>query len=269
MAKADEIFVHEREPNPEWQADLDRIAPTGGRANWLKIVWYPGEPYEPIGRWVIYEMIVDLSTVPSDFLIDINGPDPKTVGYWQRDGMLRTGTKRWHSDSLVSHIQWKLFKETHCYPNLTWIIQGDKGGHLYKFGPTEIECLKKMGGDEHSDTPLPGDLPYADYDRRVSSKLAERDKLRKWRRGMGFDERGMTKTAAGLHVYGERNDMEQEYNMRLLKWIEDQMEEAISDIPRSLLPSASDFPDPVGPVVDEDELDRKFVEETSTRTQGD
>jgi len=261
----DEIFVYDRTPDPAWQADLDRIAPTGGRANWLKIAWMPGETYEPVQRWVIYEVITQLHTVPPDFLADIRGPDPRTIGFWGRDK--GESFDRWHSDSLVSHAQWKLFNETGGYPNLTWIIQGDRGGHLYKLGPTEISALEEAGGDLGTDTPLPGDLPYADYDKRVASKLAERDRLRRWRRGMSWDERGMTKTEAGLLVRRERREVEMEYNMRTLEWLNGQIDDAMSDLSRGNAPNVSDFSH-VEPVrVDEDEAMRAFVEDTSTTVE--
>jgi len=224
----------------------------------------PGEPYEPVGRWVIYEIITQLRTVPPDFLADIRGPNPRTIGYWARDK--GESFDRWHSDSLVSHVQWKLFQETGGFPNLTWIIQGDKGGHLYKLGPTEIGALKEIGCED-ADTPLPGDLPYADYDQRVSGKLAARDRLRKWRRSMGWDERGMTKTEAGLLVRRERREVEMEYNMKTLEWLNGQIDDAMSDLSRANLPQVSDFSH-VEPVrVDEDDAMRAFVEDTSTTVE--
>lgn len=284
MSKPDSLFTHHREPDSAWQADLDRIAEPGGRVNWLRIHWFPGKPYEPIQRWAIWEMIPQLEALVHDpdvcntLLAQYDGPNPAEFGEWVPDTTV-PGGKRWLSYSLISYVQWKLYQDTKregrpCASNLTWIIQGDKGGHLYKLGPTEIAALSELqaygwGSEDGpgADTPLPGDLPYADYDHRVASKLAERDKLRRWRQTMSWDERGMTKTEAGLIVRRERRDVEMEYNMKLLKWVEDQIETAVSDLSRVNLPQPSDFSHIEPEYVDEEEAERAFVEETSTTVE--
>ena len=274
------MFYYEREPDPAWQADLERIAPKSDKANWLEIVWYPGEPYEPVQRWVLYEVMPLLDRVPEGFLEDIKGPDPKVDGYWKKDDdidpVLATkktldGTPmRWHSNSVHSHIAWKLFRKLgeKAYPLLTWIIQGSKGGHLWQLGQTELGILEGHG-IQGADTPCPGELPYADYDPRVSAKLAERDKLRRWRQSTAWDDRGMKKTAAGLWVRGDRKAAEEDYNRRVMKWLEDQIETAWSDLSRVNLPQPSEFKDPNYVVEDEDEIDREFIEDTATTVKLD
>ena len=47
--------------DPYWQDQLSRIAPKSIRYDWLKIVWEPGDEWEPIGRWFIYTMTPPLS----------------------------------------------------------------------------------------------------------------------------------------------------------------------------------------------------------------
>ena len=267
------MFVHEREPDPNWQADLDRIAPRLDRVNWLKIHWFAGMPYEPVQRWAIWEMIPTLEYVDQAILEDLRGPSPRENGYWKEDPEIpkemawKTSTSgiplRWHSNSLLSFDQWNLFRETNCFSQLVWIVQGDRGGHLYRLGQAEMGALANSG-IENADTPIPGDLPYADYSPLVSSKLAARDKLRRWDMGAGWDERsGMGQTEAGLWVRRDRKAQEEEYNKKMLTWLEDQIETAFSDLSRVNLPQVSDYSGP-GEVVDEDKIDEDFVTDTAT-----
>lgn len=275
MVKPDELFLYEREPDPKWQADLNRIAPPGDRVNWLKIHWFPGEPYEPIQRWAVWEIVVnplqhvktpDEAQFVKDVLADLNGPDPKTDGRWFYDEDL--GQDRWFSNSNVSQVQQKIYHEIgggQKIPHLTWIIQGSNGGHLWKLGPADRAVLAEFRADaDQVDTPLPGDLPYADYDERVSSRLAERDRLRRWKQGLGWDDRGYTKTAAGLYVRQDRHEAEKQYRLGLMKWLDAQIEDAFQDVSRSSLPGPSDFQGSKPKRVDLDELEREFVEDTGT-----
>jgi hypothetical protein len=267
------VFTWEREPDPLWQKDLERIAPRHEKVSWLRIHWFAGLPYEPIQRWAIWEMMPQLHYVDEDILEDLRGPSPRENGYWQVDREIppelawkkapNGDPLRWFSHSMVSLDQWTLFQQTNCLPVLCWIVQGSNGGHLYRLGQAEIGVLTEYGL-EGADTPLPGDLPYADYDDRVSAKLAERDKLRQWgQQGVQFDERGRTKTEAGLWVRRERIAQEQSYNKLMMKHLEDQIETAFSDLSRvNLNKIEKTVEEPIR--VDEDAIDEEFVTDTAT-----
>lgn len=256
------LFLRERTPNPAWQADLERLAPRSQRINWLKICWFPGEDYCPIQRWEIREMIPRLDTLPEDFLAMYRGPHPRTLGYWKADGSV-PGGRRWVSSSLISTIQWELFQETNCFSQRVWIIQGEKGGHVWKLSDHEKEFLEEAGITD--DVPAPGDLPYADYDHRVFDKLAEMDRLQTFDEAIGWDGRQNGKTAAGLYVVRDQRTMEIAFRTRLMKWLDSQVEAAIDSMPRGRLPGPSDFPTSARAVKPDDpeEIERSFIENTS------
>lgn len=246
---------------PEWQADLDRLSP-GDRVSRLVLAWLAGFPYEPVQRWAIYE-ITPAATIHSileqervagakNSLIhgvwnDLQGPDPRTTGEWRDDHRV-IGGKRWVSKSMVSRTQWDVHQQTGGFPVLCWIIEGDHGGHSWQFGQFEQGFLLEAGAAPDDVQrmgelwPNPGEKAYAPYDQRVFNALAERDLLRDWRMGMAWDDRAQ-RTTAGLILEGDYATRKQRTMDRMMKWLDNQIGEAISDIPRRMLPQWSDFTD--------------------------
>ena len=208
--------------------------------------------------------------VMQEMLDDLNGLSPRhpdnvkwiTPGYQVLEE--EQDITRWDSWSTVDFDQWTLFQETQCFAVPTWIIQGDKGGHRWRLSTAEIGVLKESG-IESPELPLPGDLPYADYDRRTFTQLAEFDKLRKWNLTTSWDDRGINKTVAGLYVRGERIAAEQEYNKALMKHLEGQIENTVDNMSRVNLPGMSELPeDESHRHIDTEADDQAFVEETAT-----
>lgn len=268
------MFHHTRDVPPEWQADLESVVPKSDRVTWLQLVWQPGWPYEPVQRWEIYEMTPNLDTVPPEVVAALRGPNPRSEGVFVADPKIpgSLGGKRWLSDSLVSLVQWELFRDTGCYGQRFWIIQGLRGGHKWRLSDAEKNFLASFvaGGREGKppDTPAPGDRCYAEWNDLAKMQLVRFDKLRKWNMGMAWDGRSMTKTEAGLYVQRDRYAEEQKFAKTMLKWLETQVEDAVDDIPRTMLPGNSDLPD--GDHYynkDEDELDRDLVESTASAPQ--
>ena len=262
-------YRHTREVDPAWQQELDQLCT--GHSHSLKIHWFAGWDYEPVQRWRIFEMIPEpYRGVPLEMLEDLRGFSPRHPdnGKWITPGYQvleeEQDITRWYSWSSVDFDQWTLFQETQCFAVPVWIIQGDKGGHRWRLSTTEIGVLQESG-IESPELPLPGDLPYADYDRRTFTQLAEFDRLRKWNMNTSWDDRGMTKTVAGLWVRGERIAAEQEYNKRLMKHLETHIENAVGEMSRQSLPGFSDLPPGDRNYNrDEDAEDQAFVEETAT-----
>lgn len=269
-------YQHTRTPDPAWQADLERLAPRSDEnVNWLKIHWFAGWDYEPIQRWRVFEMITvrEVSgrlNVPFEMLEDLKGMSPRHPdnGKWIREGFKvldeeSDGFDRWCSWSSVDFDQWTLFQETGCFPVPVWIIQGDKGGHRWRLSSAELGILKDSGIEEPK-LPLPGELSYADYNQLTFTQLAEFDKLRKWRMNTSWDSR-LEPNHAGLWVRRERQEMEKDYNRALLKHLEDQMEAAVGELPRSRLPGMSDLlPGDPSYNRNEEAEDEVFVNETAT-----
>lgn len=264
-------YLHTRDPDPAWQADLERLSPRTDDSHWLKIHWFAGWEYEPVQRWRIFEMVpAPYRGLPQEWLDDLQGLSPRDPknGEWITEGfkVLDEGekTKRWMSWSSVDFDQWTLFQETRCFAVPTWIIQGDKGGHRWRLSTAELGFLQDQGITD-PELPLPGDLPYADYDQRTFTQLAEFDKLRKWNLTTNWDDRGMNKTVAGIWVRSERQTAEREYNTRLLAHLGAQIETAVSDMSRVNIPGLSELPR--GDHYynrDEDAEDRTFIEDTAT-----
>lgn len=275
------LYYHTRDPDPVWQERLEGITPRSEKVNWLYLKWFPGMPYEPVQRWCIWELVPDLDLVPPDLLMELDGQSPRheSQGYWDEDPDLdqeldsplikrshRGIVQRWVSLANICLEEWEIFRETRCAANRTWIVQGDNGGHLYRMTRAELGVLE-ANGIKDADTPFPGDLPYAPMSDLTILKLAEMDWLRKWEKkeGKSFDVRtGLSKSDAGILIRRERRDREIEYNKRMLKWLDDQIEGAICDeLPRAVLPQPSETARPVR--VDEDKIDEEFIMDTPTR----
>lgn len=265
------MFHYTRSVPPEWQADLESVVPKSDRVTWLKIVWQPGMVYEPVQRWELYEMTPMSDAVPLYIHEALNGPNPRVEGEWVPDPKIpgHLGGKRWLSSSLVSLVQWELFRETGCYGQRFWILQGFRGGHKWKLSDAERNYLASFGvsGREGKppDTPQPGDRPYAEWNELAKVQIMRLDKLRKWSLGKPWEDRFAGKTEAGLYVQKDRWAEEQKFAKTMLKWLETQVEEAVDDIPRSMMPSNADLPD--GDHYynkDEDALERELVESTAS-----
>lgn len=260
------MFLHTRTPLPGWQAEIETIVPRSTRVPWLRIVWQPGMPYEPVQRWEIYEMMPLLQYVPFEIRQALSGPNPRTDGEWI-EAPRGSGNYRWITSSLLSLTQWKLFHETGCYPARFWIIQGTRGGHKWKLSAAERNFLQSFTGQEEIDTPLPGDLPYAEWDRRVLSKMLQHDRLRRWKFATPWDGRQVNRTKAGLWVKRDRLAEERLFAEKMLEYLESQVSDVVSDIPRRLLPGWSDLPE--GDHYynkDEDALDEQLVSATASAT---
>lgn len=227
-----------REVLAQWQADLETVVPRTDRVPWLKIAWQPGIEYEPVGRWMLYEMVPNLEWVPEGIVECLDGPNPRTVGVWH---IGEDGVKRWISDSLVSLLQWTLYHETGCYPMAWWVIQGDHGGHKLAWGVVERQMWEQAGRTV-VDLPTPGALPYAPYDGRVREQVIRADRMRQWRGSLAWDERAKTKEGAAKHVARHREGLKREYNRTMLAWLDDQVAGAVSDVSRKALQQFDDAP---------------------------
>ena len=256
MSQTDTAFAWTRKVPKRWQADLDQLTP-GDRLSRLVLTWQSGWPWDPLQRWEVYEVLPAssiASILTQEELLGITdsltrglwqalrGADPRTVGRWVRDPDVpqHLGGKKWRSDSLVSHTQWRLHQETGGLPHRTWIIEGTHGGHTLRLGQMEKGFLLASGVEPKAvhalaeAWPNPGSRPYADYDARTFHALAERDRLRAWTRSKPWDARTDRQTAQDL-VLTERKDRHEQIMKRVVKWIDDQIGDFVADIPRTRL----------------------------------
>lgn len=249
-------FIWTREPEPEWVKQLAEFSPPTDKVSHLEIVWQPGEVYEPIQRWEIYEMDPNLDRYPEELVADLTGPSPRSRRHKVKDEESPLGW-RWWSDSLASQRQWELYGRTGCMPLRFWIVQGEIGGHKWRLTNQE-RALLRLQGTGLTDVPLPGDLPYAPFDNRVLNQLRTYDSFRRW------DAAGPRDNP--LVWYPRRQEEErQQFRRALGKWLETQVEQAVDEtyaIWRNLdLPEGDRRYNE-----DEDEIEQAFIEDRPPHT---
>jgi len=204
---------YDRVPPQEWQAALDRLFPRMECLTWLELAWFPGEPEDPVERWVIRQMI------PEDYILPemrraLRGPHPRTLGH-------RDKTGKWVSEAYpgLTSYNWHAYRRTRCEARLFWIIQGSYGGHRYVATPNERKVRRML--KVSPDTPAPGLLPYAEFDWRVAENLLEQDQVRTW-----FDMLLRYEKRPEDFAQREKQQM-QDLRKAVLKWVEDQTDEMV------------------------------------------
>lgn len=197
-----------------WQATLDLIAPPGGRLSWLKLVWVPGDRWEPVHRWCVYQML-PIDRAPSLVRDDLRGPSPRVRGRWDRV------LGRFIPDPTcnVNLLQWQLYQDTHCYGRPYWIVQGTQGGHKKSFNRIESQVARMNGAPDQP--PLIGDLPFASPDQRTFDKLLKLDLVRSY--GMLLDR--AAKNPAAIDEHDER--LLEDMRGKVWKWLESQVQDAV------------------------------------------
>lgn len=231
----------DRETLARWQADLETVVPKSDRLPWLKIVWQPGMDYEPVERFELYEMVPyhpTIDWIPEGITEALQGPNPRTVGTWHTGA---DGVKRWISDSIVSLMQWTLYRETGCWGKRYWIIQGDSGGHRLAWGSAET-AFWQMSGRPEAELPLPGALPYAPYDQRVKQQMIRADRMRSWKQGLAWDERAKTKGQAAKFVAEHRMAVKRQMNETMLAFLDEQVKAAVADVSKKGLEQFANAP---------------------------
>ena len=152
-----------------WQPELDRIAPRTERGHsHLKLMWEPGEDWEPVERWVVWEMMDPWRAPRLGIQEDLDGPPPRAFGRydWQRRKFVRS--RRF----TVNQRQWEVHRDTGLFGRPIWIVQGDRGGHKRSWTDVEQNLMMlKLGLTEPIDPPAPGDLAYAEPGERMIDLL--------------------------------------------------------------------------------------------------
>lgn len=212
----------------QWQRELDLIAPKSDVLSWLLIHWEPGDfwesntlgegfrPAKGIGRWVISQMTPHWR-VPDFILQDLEGPNPRTFGWWNA----REGVFEQRRSCAVNRTQWELFQRHRAYAKPYWVVQGTKGGHLRRYTSVQSKLAQMQG--QPAEPPAPGDLPYAEPDRRTFAALARLDLVRGYDRCIAFGDRSPELVEAGEQaaVQGMRE--------QLWNWLSAQTEDALSE----------------------------------------
>lgn len=168
-------FVHTREPEQSWQSRLWQMFPPSDYKAKMVIWWEPGDTWEPIQRWVIYQVmpyqtkvrgrVVD--AVPPQIRKQLEGPHPRSSGFYSEM------YERWMNGPapLITKTAWEIARVHKGWARPYWIVQGDKGGHRYRAFSWEKYLSKMAGGT--GQLPLAGDLPYAEPDEQTWDALGQ------------------------------------------------------------------------------------------------
>lgn len=237
-------------PDPRWQWELDTIAPPGGRLSSFRIVWESGDVWDKVGRWMVMQMIPP-ERIP-DFIRDwLEGPNPRSMGRFDRvrgEFISRAPP--------ISRRQWVLFRETGCYARPYWVVQGTKGGHKYLYDKIESRLSFLEGGPRQP--PRPGELAYAEPDRRTFERIAETDLLRKFKKMIDFLEHSEERISER-----ERNAL-QDMKQKVWDWLGGQIEEPGDRMASHLLRTQGSHPDTPPPIARIDEKLERFEEDFVT-----
>lgn len=218
-----QTFVHDWPTPPEWQEELETVAPKRGDLSYLKLEWEPGEEWDPVQRWVIYQMIPVGGNAGDDlFKPMLEGPNPRLFGYYDQ---VRKKWVRRKGAPMISLHQWKLYKETGRLGQPYWVIQGDRGGHRYDFTKTEKMIISRKTGQREVDAPLMGSLPYAPFDNRVLNKISNLDRLRRDEFAVAF-----------AYKHPEQFEAAEERALQVAEndvwqWLESQIDDRLRDLP--------------------------------------
>lgn len=162
------LFIWKRDARPEWQSELDKIAPPAEFDNKARVVpwWEPGDSWEPVQRWMIGQ-VLPRKAIPPDILLQLSGAHPRSKGRYSEK------LRCWVDGPApqITRTAWEVFRAYGGWWKPYWVVQGPGGGHRYKLQRWEGVLSMLHGGKP--DTPAPGDLPYAEPDERTFQKLRE------------------------------------------------------------------------------------------------
>ena len=183
------------------------MRPLTDKTTGLAIAWEPGDPWEPVQRWFVYELFPKVAT-PHEVLRQLEGPHPRSTGHgcfgtnelgtwctctrftpW---GPIADPKYRWVGGPApgITRQAWLLYREYHAWARPCFVIQGSNGGHKYRYTSWESRLSMAAGGRKQPHAA--GDLPYAEPDSRTWESLklfADPDLMKKYRALVGFGMR--------------------------------------------------------------------------------
>lgn len=156
----------------EWQRELDREYYRGPKGARLLVRWEASEPWQVLDRFLLW-IAVDPQYVEIEPWVRkaLLGPSPRSRGHYCAPGycLCDEPRNRWVGGAtrFIDSQTWRIYRETGLYATRWWVIQGQRGGHRYRWEQEELAAvvahMKGLGGQP----PAIGDLPYAPFDMRV------------------------------------------------------------------------------------------------------
>lgn len=152
----------------DWLLLLREISPVTDQHSWLLPYWYRLRE-----RWVLYEAIpenllpedetpVDVGISGFELLNRLRGPAPRDL-----PEVMQTP---W-----VSNAQHEMYRLYRVWARPFWVLQGERGGHQYRYSVSQKECLTALG--LNTDPPAIGSLPACSFDQRVVRQLTRLNRL--------------------------------------------------------------------------------------------
>lgn len=244
-------------------SDLSVITPKNDLTTSLLARWEPGDPWQPVERWVLWQLFPP-SALPPDarhlaaqIWTELRGPHPRSTGHWCAVGWCQCRKKlngwRGGAAKCINRQQWELYRETGRYARLWWIVQGTNGGHRYRLDQSEARLARLHTGRD--DTPAPGELPYAPLDQRVLGAIRPYDRIERLKR---------FSTYGALHadeLDPEERAVIEEANRALWSWLGDRMRQVWDETDRATRKEVAALPVPVGgyPEPDHEAAEEAFV----------
>lgn len=229
MAKLKRLF--KRVVPESWERELNDISPSQNRFVWLKLIYEEGHPWEPVERYMLYQMTPERLMVAGlmpDILEQLKDPDPPSAHGNYYDTVKEEFVR--DPNCLITERAWHLYRETGCWGRPYWVIQGERGGHKRWFTRAEQQLLRfaKLP----TEPPAPGDLPYAEWDERVKEKLLQLDVLR----GEHGERRRTAALAKGHSALEEKEkELQLELRQKLLGFLKEQVTEIGDEATKALL----------------------------------
>lgn len=186
-----------------WEAELRAISPINTIHSHLRAYWYRSAQ-----RWVLYDVLpVELIIDDLDTGSGITGKVFKEIANGPRPSEREDFKDLEHWP--VSDTQHEMFRVYKGYARPFWILQGENGGHQYRFSPQQAEALCRMGLP--SDPPRVGDLAPCPFDNRAIAQLRHLNRLHQLEDSVDrLRQSGSPEAAAAEHQRVEREIRESE-----------------------------------------------------------
>ena len=181
MLRISQRITYDRTPDPAWVEALAALSPPSEQHSYLHLAWEPGDAWEPVERWVIWQIRPPALIDPDERAL-LAGPSPRSTGHYcggPPHCLCPMPAGRWvggPESQPFDRRTWELFRETGGKATRYWVVQGTTGGHLRRFTRVQTKLMKLQGLP--AEPPDPGALDYAEPDARTWAALAERDRMR-------------------------------------------------------------------------------------------
>lgn len=203
---------------PRWQRECRSLfGEPNAHIAWAHLDWYDDQG---VNRLVVFQMIP--LEKASFFELQMFGEEKEPE--WKADGTC--------PGAPMTRLAWNLFHRERALPKVFWIIEGDRGGHKYRFSHRERALLKLAG--KPCDPPVPGSLPYAPWDNRVVAALKAIDRLRFWNKAIDLADR--TPEMLEADEQEALRQMKDSY----LTWLERQVEAKMDEVETFARPIVTD-----------------------------